>query len=47
MRRRAGARSDLTRLRPLPLIATGLLMAAGFVCVLILAALAASGGLAT
>lgn len=46
LRRGAGARDDMTSLRPLPLIATGIALAAAFVCVLLLAATAASGGLA-
>lgn len=38
IRRGAGARDDLGRLRPLPLILTGVLLAAGFVGTLMLLA---------
>jgi hypothetical protein len=47
IRRSAKARNDLTQLRPVPLIVTGLVLAAAFVAVLLVAAKAASGGLVT
>ncbi|MBL8301409.1 MAG: DUF2970 domain-containing protein [Ideonella sp.] len=46
IRRHAGARADMAELRPLPLIVTGLVLAAVLVGVLLVAARAASGGLA-
>ena len=47
IRRSAKARNDLTQLRPVPLIVTGLVLASAFVAVLLVAAKAASGGLVT
>jgi len=47
IRRSAKARDDVAQLRPVPLIVTGLVLAVAFVCVLLFAATAASGGLVT